>query len=229
MSQFIKCLVLDDEPPAVQVLSSFIKRIPFLQLEEATTNAFHALELLQKENIDLLFIDIEMPDLTGIQLLKSLEKRPMVVFTTAYEQYAMQGFELDVVDYLLKPIPFERFLRAANKALKLYQSNHPKPIQETHLSVKADYKTIKIAFDDILYIEGLKDYVKIHTKTARILTRLNLKGIEEKLPPQQFIRIHRSFIAALSKITAFQKSQLSIGNKVLPIGETFREKVMKRI
>ena len=232
----MKTIILDDERPAVQILSMFVKKVPFLQLELATTNAFEALEILNNKKIDLLFLDIEMPDITGIELLKALSKPPMLIFTTAYEQYALQGYELDIVDCLVKPIRFSRFLKATNKAQKRYQYEQQstnflqeKKITDDFLFVKADYKTVKIAFDDILYIEGLKDYVKIVTKNKMLLTRLNLKGIEKKLPQTHFIRIHRSYIVAFSKITSFQKSQVTIATKNLPISDTYRDSLLKRL
>ena len=227
----MQTLIIDDEQPAIRLLSVFVKKVPSLKLQLATTNAFEGLELMNKINIDLLFLDIEMPDITGIELLQSLEKKPLVVFTTAYEKYALKGYELDIVDYLVKPIPFDRFLKAVNKVQKLFQNNQPKIIsnQPAFLFVKSDYKTIKIPFQKILYIEGLKDYVKIYTQEKMIMTRLNLKGIEEKLPGENFVRIHRSYIAAFSKITSFQKSQISIGDKDLPIGDAYRKKVFDKL
>lgn len=229
MSTTLKCLILDDEQPAVNILKTLVKKVPFLHLVEATTDAFHALKILRSESVDLLFIDIQMPDLTGIEFIKSLEKRPMIIFTTAFDEYAMQGFELDVVDYLLKPIPFERFLKASGKALKLYEANHPTPPQAQHLFIKVNYQNVKIDFNDILYIEGLKDYVKIYTKEKMFMARMNLKGIETKLPSDQFIRAHRSFIISLSKISSFQKGQIFLGKITIPIGETYRKLLMEKL
>ncbi len=227
----MKTIILDDEKPAIKILSAFVEKIPFLDLLLATTNAFEAMELINKENVDLLLSDIEMPDITGIELLNSLETKPLVIFTTAYEQYALKGYELDIVDYLVKPIRFDRFLKGINKANRIFQnhSDKPTPIKEQFLFVKTDYKTIKIPFDHILYIEGLKDYVKIFTEDRMILTRLNLKGIGLKLSNDQFIRIHRSFIINLSKINSFQKSQVSIGQVFLPIGETYKNDLFDKL
>ncbi|MEM7371886.1 MAG: LytTR family DNA-binding domain-containing protein [Bacteroidota bacterium] len=224
-------LIIDDEKPAINLLSGFVQRLPFLQLSLATTNAFEGLDILERQNIDLLLLDIEMPDISGIDLVKSLKKPPMVIFTTAYEQYAIQGFELDVVDYLVKPIRFERFLKGVNKARKLFLNHRAgdSPPKDQFLFVKANYQTIRIDFDDILYIEGLKDYVKIYTGKKMVVTRLNLKGIAEKLPEDQFIRIHRSFIVSLSKIAAFQKGNISLGDRQLPVGDTYREALMRRL
>lgn len=229
MSSTLKCLVLDDEQPAINILKTFVKKVPFLHLVEATTDAFHALEILRNQSVDLIFIDIQMPDLTGIEFIKSLEKRPMIIFTTAYDEYAMQGFELDVVDYLLKPIPFDRFLKASNKALKFYEMSNPLPQKEQHLFVKVNYQNVKIAFENILYIEGLKDYVKIYTTKEMQMTRLNLKGIQDKLPEDQFIRVHRSFIVGLSKISAFQKGQIFIEKKLIPVGETYKSQLLEKL
>ena len=227
----MKTIIVDDEKPAIQLLSAFVKRIPFLHLELATTNAFEALAFMNTQQVDLLLLDIEMPDITGIELVKSLEKPPFIIFTTAYENYAVKGFELDIVDYLVKPIPFDRFLKGINKVQKLVnnQGQVSTPPTENFILIKSDYQTIKILHDDILYIEGLKDYVKIFTETEMMMTRLNLKGIQEKLPAKSFVRIHRSYIASLAKISAFQKSQLTIKQQQLPIGESYREELLQKL
>lgn len=225
----MRTIIIDDERPAVKILENFVGRLPFLELVLATTNVFEGLEKLNSETVDLLFLDIQMPDITGIELLNSLEKKPLVIFTTAYDEYALQGYELDIVDYLIKPIPFQRFLKGANKAWKLHQNGTPITPPESFISIKSDYKTKRIFHRDILYIEGLKDYVKIYTTAGMDLTRLNLKGIEQQLPSDQFVRIHRSYIAALSKIETYQKSQVSIGSKTLPIGESYRNELLKKL
>ena len=225
----LNCYIIDDEQPAINVLASFVEKVSFLNLVGTNTNALKAFSTVSSDTVDLLFLDVEMPDITGIQFLQSLEKRPIVIFTTAYDQYALQGYELDVVDYLVKPIPFERFLKGVGKALKIHESSISQSTQESFLFVKSDYKTLKIALDDILYIEGLKDYVKIYTISGMILTRLNLKGIEKRLPTDKFIRIHRSYIVSYSKITAFQKHQILIDEKNLPIGETYRQNLLNKL
>jgi len=227
----LKTIILDDESPAIALLSAYVEKVPFLELVLATTNPFEVISLINNQAIDLLLSDIEMPDITGIELLKSIKKPPMVIFTTAYEQYAVQGFDLDIVDYLVKPIPFNRFLKGVNKAQKWQQQNEPVilPTTQPFLYVKADYQTVKIAFEDLLYIEGLKDYVKIYTTTKMVMTRLNLKGIAAKLPRDQFIRVHRSYIAAFAKITAFQKSHIMIGQKEIPVGNTYQAELFKRL
>ncbi len=227
----MKTIILDDEMPAIQLLSNFVNKVPFLQLQLASNNAFKVLDLLHQENTDLLLLDIEMPDITGIELLNSLKNPPLIIFTTAYEQYALKGYELDVVDYLVKPIRFERFVKGVNKAHKHLQlnNNDAKEVEKTldFLWVKVEYQTVKILLSDILFIEGLKDYVKIVTKEGIVLTRLNLKGISQKLPSKQFIRIHRSFIVAVAQIKSFQKSHVCVEDKVLPIGETYRANLLE--
>ena len=230
----MKTIIIDDEMPAIKILSQFAAIIPFLEVKAATTNPFEALELMSSEKIDLLLTDIEMPDLSGVELVRSMEQKPLVIFTTAYEDYALQGYELDIVDYLVKPIRFERFLKAINKANKLFNLNHQfvekdEKQEIEYLTIKVEYKTIKVPLNSILYIEGLKDYVKIYTTGEMYVTRLNLKGIESKLPSEDFLRIHRSYIAALSKITSFQKSQVLIADKTLPIGESYRATLLNKL
>lgn len=220
-------IIIDDELPAIEILSSFSKKVPFLNVKLATTNAFEALELINNTKIDLLFLDVEMPDITGLEFLQSLEINPLVILTTAYERYALQGYELDLVDYILKPIRFTRFLKAVNKAHKLFHLYNNNLDSNDYLLVKADYKTIKIVFKDILYIEGLKDYIKIFTTKGMYLTRSNLKNITAKLPDQLFIRVHRSYIVALSHITSFQKSQIFIDQMSIPLGTSYQEHFLR--
>lgn len=224
-------VIIDDEAPAIKLLANFVEKVPFLRLTLATQDAFKGMEAINDQQVDLVLLDIEMPDISGIELLKALEKKPLVVFTTAYENYALQGYELDVLDYLVKPIRFDRFLKAMNKARKMHRASQgASPDQvEGHLLIKVEYKNIKIDFSDILYIEGLKDYVKVYTKAAMYLTRLNLKNIQSKLPPERFMRVHRSFIVASSKITSFQKGQVFIDTLKIPVGATYQEALMKRL
>ncbi len=224
-------IIIDDEKAAVNILTNFVGKVPFLKLKLASRNAFKGMEILNTQEIDLLLLDIEMPDITGIELLKSLEKKPLVIFTTAYDNYALQGYQLDVLDYLVKPIRFDRFLKAINKAHKLYLADNRTVIQqeEGHLLIKVEYKNVKIGFSDILYIEGLKDYVKVYTKKEMYLTRLNLKNIYSKLPPDQFMRVHRSFIVPISVITSFQKGHIYINKIVIPVGITYQKEVLKKI
>ncbi|MEI7726038.1 MAG: LytTR family DNA-binding domain-containing protein [Bacteroidota bacterium] len=234
----IRCLAIDDEMLALDLLEDNIKKVPFLLLVKACRSAMEAMEVLRNEPIDLLFLDIQMPDVSGIQLIRSLHHKPMVIFTTAFSKYATEGFDLDVIDYLLKPYPFERFLKAVNKVheyldLRERASNqgNAKEIvaSPNFLFVKADYKLYKINLKDILYIEGLKDYVKIYASEKPIVTQMSMKGLEEKLPPQDFIRVHRSFIVAFNKIDFVQKHMLTIGKKEIPISEHYRDQLFKII
>lgn len=224
----LNCYIIDDEQPAINVLSSFVEKTPFLKLVGVNTNALASYADLNTGNIDLLFLDIQMPDITGIQFLQSLEKPPLTIFTTAYDQYALHGYELDVIDYLVKPIPFPRFLKGANKALKFYKGNSQTNDEKSFIVIKSDYKSRQILHKDILHIEGLKDYVKIYTTSGMEMTRLNLKGIERQLSSEQFLRIHRSHIIALSKVDSFQKSHVFIGDKSIPIGESYRERFLQK-
>ena len=230
MSKPLRVVIIDDEKPAVDILSRFVQKISFLELIESTTDAFEGLNILNTQEIDLLLVDIEMPDINGVELVKSLTREPMIIFTTAFKEYAIDGYELDVIDYLLKPIRFERFLKAVNKANQLYSLKHPenRSLQESIL-IKVEYKTIRLKFEDIIYIEGCKDYVKIFTTNGMQLTRLNLKNIQSKLPEAHFMRIHRSYIVSFSKVVKFQKNEIYLGDKVIPIGESYKEHVLKRL
>ena len=234
----IRCIVLDDEALALDLLEDNIRKVPFLELVKKCRSAFEAMEILKQEQVDLIFLDIQMPDLSGIQFLKSLKTKPLVIFTTAYEKYALEGFELDVIDYLLKPFSFERFLRAVNKAaefLELKNKSISNGIQDEIRSnrdfifVKADYKLVKIDFKDILFIEGLKDYIKIYVGEKPIITLMSMKVIEDKLPAGEFIRVHRSFIVALKKIRFIQRNFIQIGEREIPISDNHRDQLFNII
>ena len=223
----IRCLAIDDEILALDLLEDNIRKVPFLELAGRCKSAFEAIEILQREKIDLLFLDIQMPDISGIQFLKSLTVKPMVIFTTAFEKYALQGFELDVIDYLLKPFSFERFLKAANKAQE-YHSLLEKPDQQAsfgYLFVKTDHRLVQVQISEILYIESMKDYVKIFLGEKPVVTLLSMKTIEEKLPAADFLRVHRSFIVNVRKIHSIEKSHIRIMNHEIPIGDNYRESV----
>jgi len=234
----IRCLAIDDEILALDLLEDNIKKIPFLELVQTCRSALEAMEVLRNQAIDLIFLDIQMPDISGIQLLRSLHHRPMVIFTTAYSKYATEGFDLDVIDYLLKPYSFERFLKAVNKVHE-YMDLRERATSQTSareimtspnfLFVKADYKLYKINLKDILYVEGLKDYVKVYVSEKPIVTQISMKALEEKLPSQDFIRVHRSFIVAFDKIDFIQKHMLTIGKKEIPISEHYRDQLFKII
>jgi len=233
----IKCLLADDEPLAREVLKSHIGKVGHLQIAATCSNGVEVYNALKENAIDLLFLDIQMPQLSGLELLRTVHTSPPVIITTAYREFALEGFELNVLDYLLKPISFERFLKAVDKyeswinpsgvqkAVEMkYDDNQP-----AFIYVKADKKNIKILVEDILYIEGLKDYVKIHTKDKAIITHQTLAHLEGKLPSAQFIRSHRSYIISLRHISAFTATEVEIGNTSLPIGYVFSKIVQTRL
>jgi DNA-binding LytR/AlgR family response regulator len=228
----MNCLAVDDEPFALKLLADDIQKIPFLKLIKTCTSPLEALEYLKHNPIDLLFLDIQMPLLKGTEFLRVLQQPPLVIFTTAFEQYALEGFELNVVDYLVKPIPFERFLKAVNRARDqfLLRGGKEKSDEHSFFFVHAEYKEIKIFHHQILYIEGLKDYVKIflNTQDRPILTRMNLKAMESKLLSDQFCRIHNSYIVSLPKITSTLKSQVFIKDTSIPVGDKFAAEFFKK-
>lgn len=231
----MNCIIVDDEPLAQDILEDYIQKISSLQLVAKCKNAFEASEALKQNEIDLMFLDIQMPEITGIQFLASLEKKPLVIFTTAYSNYALEGFELSAIDYLLKPFSPERFLKSVNKAQELFDlkqtENTPQPVEEEkdHIFVKSDYQTVKVKFDEVLYIEGLKDYVRIHTINGRIMTLMNLKAILAKLPLSQFIRVHRSYIVSFNAIQKIERHRILIGDKRIPIGDSYKEEFNKYV
>jgi DNA-binding LytR/AlgR family response regulator len=231
----IRCLAIDDETPALDILEDNIRQVPFLQLVAKCKNAYAAIETLQQEPVDLLFLDIEMPGISGLSLLKSLSNRPMVVFITAYRNYAVEGFDLDVLDYLVKPVSFERFVKAVNKALE-YQGfrqkeESPNPNFPDFLFVHTEYQLTKVFIHEISYIEGLRNYIRIHlTASARpLLSKLSLKAIEERLPAGKFARVHKSFIVFLDKIHSIRNDIIRIGDRDIPLSRSFREDFFKKI
>ena len=233
----IRCLAVDDEPLALDIIESYISKLPFLQLVKTCSSATEAMQVLQEQPVDLMFLDIEMPELTGIQFLNILKHQPLIIFTTAYPEYALEGFNHNTVDYLLKPIPFDRFLKAVTKAqerlqgaakgTEVNQNSQHNGHEQDFLFVKADYKTIRVDFKDILWIEGLKDYIIIQTKDQKIVTLLSMNKMMDKLPATKFLRVHRSFIVSLQKIDSIEKSRIRIGTKEIPIGEVYKEDFMK--
>lgn len=226
----LNCVIIEDEPLARNLITEYVKKVPSLNLLNAFSNPLEALEALRTLSVDILFLDVQMPEITGISLLKVLKKRPLVVLTTAYSEYALEGYELDVADYLLKPITFERFLKSVDKIMLRLEAD-PKPVvmaSETvgspaFVFVKDGTKLVKVRLDEILYVEGLKDYVTIHTISQKITTLQRMKALEEQLPADKFIRIHNSYIVALDAIDVIQKNEVSIGSVSLPIGDTYRK------
>ena len=235
MSKKIKCMIVDDEPLAIQLLTAHLKQIDQLELVATAINPIEAISLIKAHDIDLLFLDIQMPVLTGIELVKALQNRPDVIFTTAYRDYAVESYELDVVDYLMKPITFVRFVQSVNKYLdKTAESISPtnKSIAQ-HDSVESIYvnvnrRYVKVIFDEIKYIESVKDYIHIHTVSDTIITKETITNFETKVPIN-FLRIHRSFIVNRSKITAFTSHDVEIGTKEIPIGGSYRDEVMSTL
>jgi DNA-binding LytR/AlgR family response regulator len=232
-----RCLIVDDEPLAIKLMESHIEKLENLEVVGTSTNAMLAFDILREKKVDLLFLDIQMPQITGIDFLKTLKNPPKVIITTAYRQYALEGYELDVIDYLLKPISFERFLKAVNKYYH-YSSRDLNVVTNTgssselwnaYMDVKENKRVIRINLKDIKFIEGLNEYVGIHTDERRIVTKTSLTKIEEKLPGEQFIRIHKSFIVPLAKINAFSSTSVEVDNKELPIGRSYKNMVMKTL
>jgi DNA-binding LytR/AlgR family response regulator len=228
----MNCIIVDDEPLALELLADNISKVPFLNLVDTCRNPFEAIAVLNEKQVDLIFLDIQMPGLSGIQFLQSIRPDSMVIFITAYDRYALEGFNLDVVDYLLKPVSFDRFLKAAAKANELYSLKHKIiDLIPDYLFINSEYNLIKINLSDILYIEGLKDYVKIFTTQQErpILTRINMKAVEEKLPVQRFIRVHKSFIISTARINSIRKNRIRIGDVEIPLSENFKEELMRYI
>ncbi|MDT7828433.1 LytTR family DNA-binding domain-containing protein [Pricia sp. S334] len=227
----MNCIAIDDEPLALGLLTDNIGKVPFLNLVGACENAFEAMQTMREHSVDLVFIDIQMPGLTGLQFIASLEVRPLVIFITAYKQYAVESYDLDVVDYLVKPVSMERFVKACNRAKKLFELKSAKtsPAENApdHFFVNADYSQVKIKFDDIIWMKGYGDYIKFHLKDAQhpLVVRTSFKELESELPKNRFLRIHRSYAVALSEITAVRKNSVFLGDKELSIGETYRESV----
>ncbi|TLV02477.1 LytR/AlgR family response regulator transcription factor [Dyadobacter luticola] len=232
----IQCLAIDDERLALEVMEAYIERIPFLHLAQLCAKPMQALEFLARNPIDLLFLDIEMPGLNGLEFLQAIKTPPLVILTTAYPQFAVDAFELNVVDYLLKPIPFSRFLTAVQKAQAQLSENQQrnqnltetKPL-DGNIFIKSGSKTVRVDVQEILFIEGKKDHVMLHTRQSQITTQLSLSSLMEKLSSDQFLRIHRSFIVALNKIESIERNRVMIDKKEIPIGEFYREDLFKRI
>lgn len=232
----LRCLIVDDEPLALSLLTDNIRQVPFLELVRCCDDGYEALEALRTETPDILFLDIQMPGLMGTQLLHGLTHRPLTVFVTAYEQYALQGFNLHVFDYLLKPVRFERFLQTAQRAYDALVGPDTKravTAPSEDFFVHADYALVRIRFDSILYVEGLKDYVKIYTTTQPrpIVSRMSVKAMEERLPSDQFLRTHRSYIVALSKINSIRKLRLQVGvpggpSTSVPVSESYQPQLL---
>ncbi len=234
-----RCLIIDDEPLAIEILESFVQRIDSLELVGTCTNGVKAFDILRTEQVDLLFLDIQMPKLTGIEFLKVLNPSPKVIFTTAYREYAVESYELNVVDYLLKPIAFDRFLMAINKVIEPNAAADESPQdlagtssveQDAYLFLKSDRKMVKVYLKDIAYIESLKDYVRVRTITGNeVISLQKISYLEKKLPSDCFMRVHKSYLISLRKIEAFSATTIEIGGKEVPIGRSYKSEVMKAL
>ncbi|RWY48322.1 LytR/AlgR family response regulator transcription factor [Mucilaginibacter gilvus] len=237
----LKCLVVDDKPLAIDILADYIQKIPFLELLATTTNPIEGLSIILEQNIDLVFLDIQMPELSGLQFIKIAGKQSKIILTTAYSEYALDGYEHDVIDYLLKPIAFDRFYRAAGKALQAFSTYDAskvepeltpltvQPENATYLFVKAEHRIQRVNLDEILYVEGLQNYICIQLSTERIMSLQTMKRIEEQLPRMDFIRVHKSFIVALKHITYIERSRIVIGETMISVGDSYREGFYKLI
>ncbi len=230
-----KCLVIDDEPLARDLMRSHIEKLENFEVIEECSDAMKALHALQNHSVDLMFMDIQMPQITGIEFLKTLKHPPKVIITTAFREYALDGFELDVVDYLLKPITFERFLKSINKYYQIFQEeanseqsiNLAIPNEDAFIYVKENKKVIKIHLNEIIYIEGLSEYVQIFTRDKKIITKTSMSNMEEKLPSAGFLRIHKSYIISLAKIEAFTSGSIEVTGKEIPIGRSYKNSVLE--
>lgn len=231
----VKCLITDDEPVAREIVKSFVQKIPDLELVGECKNVSETLEILNKEDIQLLFLDINMPEISGLTLAKSIQSKTKIIFTTAYREYAVEGFDLQVVDYLLKPISFDRFFKAVRQFFDLYVSKEnlnqtiTNSKKEEFIFVRSERKMVKINFDDIIHIESLSDYIKIHLKDQVVVTRETINNIESKLPKESFLRTHRSFIVSLARITSYTNEFVELDKKAIPISRSYKENVLKRL
>ncbi|MEZ7498108.1 LytTR family DNA-binding domain-containing protein [Flavobacterium sp. Arc3] len=229
----ISCVIVDDEPMALNLVESYVDKTPFLVLKKKCSSAIEALEFLKTTPVDLLFLDIQMPDLSGIEFSKMLPKETRIIFTTAFDQYALEGFKVEALDYLLKPFDYAEFLAASNKANTWFElvkgkQHNELPVEKEFLFVKSEYKQLRIKLADVLYFEGLKDYIKIWLKDnpKPILTLMSLKSLQEELPETQFMRVHRSFIVALKNIEVVERSQIVINNQRITIADQYKSKFL---
>ncbi|MDD2245592.1 MAG: LytTR family DNA-binding domain-containing protein [Proteiniphilum sp.] len=232
----LNCWIVDDEPLALSLLESYVQRTPFLSLTGKYSNALSAMKHIAGEKVDVLFLDIQMPDVNGIELARIIDNHTRIIFTTAFSEYALEGYKVNAIDYLLKPFSFSEFLAAAKKALNWFEMTESKAnseyVQENvGIFVKSEYRLLHVLYDDMLYIEGLKDYVKIYTESSLkpILSLMSLKSLVEELPSERFIRVHRSYIIHLNKISSVDKNRIIIGKKQIPVGETYRKQFLSAI
>ncbi len=237
----ISCIAIDDEPLALEIMEDYISKLSYLEHKASFGNSMEALNYLKENRVDLLFLDIQMPDLTGIQLAQVLDHPPAIIFTTAYDNFAVKSYELDAVDYLLKPIEFERFIQATEKVYKMHVARcdeknanqdtllHDEKKPPPFLFVKTEHRMEKVFLNDILYVEGMKNYLRIVGCTQKIMTLLSFRKIEDMLPAGNFIRVHKSFIVAIDKIESIERNRIKIGEKRIPVGESYKQQFYKRL
>jgi DNA-binding LytR/AlgR family response regulator len=230
----IKCIIVDDEPLARKGLKEYIADVEFLELAGDFDNPLKATEILKKEEVQLLFLDIQMPKITGLEFFKTLKQPPPVIFTTAFPQYALDGFEVNALDYLVKPVSFDRFLKAVMKAKEFYEIREKNSVEATgtgneYFFIKADNKLVKLFFDDVLFVEALQNYVVVHTKEKKYVTYLTFKAVEDYLPAGQFIKTHKSYIIAASKVDTIEGNEIRIGQQHVPISRNLKEEVMEKL
>lgn len=232
----INCIVVDDEPLALEVITDYISKVPFLNLLKSFDSALEALQFTAQHSIDLVFLDVQMPDLNGIQWIKSLTHRPDIIFTTAYDHYAIQGFELQAIDYLMKPIPFERFLLAANKAFRMNEQigasvleQKPKEKEVDFIFIKSEYHIEKVILKDLLYVEGMKDYLCFQLTGGKLLSLMNFQQAEDLLPKRNFVRVHKSFVISINQISTIERDRIRIKDKIIPVGKTYKDGFYERL
>lgn len=228
----LNCLIVDDEPLALDLMESYVKRTPFLQLAGRCGSAVEVLSVAKEQEIDVIFLDIQMPELNGIELSRMLNGQTKVIFTTAFEQYALEGFKVDALDYLLKPISYPEFLKAANKALQwceMSRNHEPVKSSQESIFVKSDYKLVRISLDKILYVEGLKDYVKIYLEgeVQPVVSLMSMKSLEDLLPASDFIRVHRSYIVRMDKIKIVERNRIVFGKEYIPVSDSYKDRFLE--
>lgn len=225
----IRAIAIDDEPPALRIIEVFCGRVDFIELVRTYTRPDEAVKYLNKFPVDLIFLDIRMPSVSGLELFRQFPQEAMVIFTTAYSEYAVEGFNLNAVDYLLKPFTFERFLQAAQKAQDFFRFFHqPENVSQQYFFIRADYSLVKIVLSEIIYIEGLDDYLKIHLEGKKTLVaRMTMKGMAEKLPPDRFVRVHRSFIVPIGRVEKVRNRVIIVGNHEIPLGGSYEDEFLK--
>ncbi len=230
----MKCIIIDDEKLALDLLQNNISRIPYLDLVKRCKNAFEAITFLSENQVDLIFLDIQMPGISGLEFLHSLKDRPMAIIVSAYDNYAIEGFNLDVTDYLIKPVSFERFLKACNKCFELFQYKNsnagPAETERKYFFVNVEYRQVKINFDKILFIEAMRDYVRIHMHEQKpVITHVSMKAIEERLSRQHFARVHKSYIVNISRITSIKRGSIMVGSNDVPLSENYKDALNKKL